>query len=60
MKKYGEEIMNGYAVCHGEPDYHHILIGKRIYGSDGIQTRCTWVCRWRTCTIFSEKIMEKT
>ncbi len=20
--------MNGYAVCHGEPDYHHILIGN--------------------------------
>ena len=27
-EKHGEEIMNGYAVCHGEPDYHHILIGN--------------------------------
>lgn len=22
---HGKEIADGYAVCHGEPDYHHIL-----------------------------------
>ena len=27
---HGKEIADGYAVCHGEPDYHHILIGKRF------------------------------
>ena len=25
---HGKEIADGYAVCHGEPDYHHILIGN--------------------------------
>lgn len=25
---HGKEILDGYAVCHGEPDYHHILIGN--------------------------------
>ena len=24
---HGKEIADGYEVCHGEPDYHHILIG---------------------------------
>jgi len=25
---YGREIMDGYSLCHGEADYHHILLGK--------------------------------
>ena len=51
-------IMEGYAVCHGEPDYHHILMGKGYTAVTGFNQMHLGV-QMEDLYYFMRKIMEK-